>query len=39
MPRESSIELSSADASCTPIDYSDMLTSNAFSLLVNAEGR
>uniref|UniRef100_A0A0A9HPU9 Protein kinase domain-containing protein n=1 Tax=Arundo donax TaxID=35708 RepID=A0A0A9HPU9_ARUDO len=37
--RVGSIELSTADASRTPIDYSDMSTSNAFSQLVNAEGR
>ncbi|KAJ1253701.1 hypothetical protein BS78_K210200 [Paspalum vaginatum] len=35
----SSLELSTADASRTTIDYSDMSTSNAFSQLVNAEGR
>ncbi|PUZ64177.1 hypothetical protein GQ55_3G122700 [Panicum hallii var. hallii] len=35
----SSLELSTADESSTGIDYSDMSTSNAFSQLINAEGR
>jgi len=35
----SSLELSTADESHTGIDYSDMSTSNAFSQLINAEGR
>ncbi|CAL4895550.1 unnamed protein product [Urochloa decumbens] len=35
----SSLELSTADESRTGIDYSDMSTSNAFSQLINAEGR
>ncbi|RLM98717.1 receptor-like protein kinase HERK 1 [Panicum miliaceum] len=35
----SSLELSTADESRAGIDYSDMSTSNAFSQLINAEGR
>ncbi|CAN6336386.1 unnamed protein product [Urochloa humidicola] len=35
----SSLELGTADESRTGIDYSDMSTSNAFSQLINAEGR
>jgi hypothetical protein len=35
----SSLELSTADESSTGIDYSDTSTSNAFSQLINAEGR
>jgi serine/threonine protein kinase len=35
----SSLELSAADESRTGIDYSDLSTSNAFSQLINAEGR
>ncbi|CAN6340732.1 unnamed protein product [Urochloa humidicola] len=35
----SSLELSTAVESRTGIDYSDMSTSNAFSQLINAEGR
>ncbi|KAL6608266.1 hypothetical protein ACP70R_041329 [Stipagrostis hirtigluma subsp. patula] len=37
--RVGSLEMSTADESRTPIDYSDMSTSNAFSQLVNTEGR
>ncbi|KAF8725971.1 hypothetical protein HU200_020548 [Digitaria exilis] len=35
----SSLELSTADESRTAVNYSDMSTSNAFSQLINAEGR
>lgn len=37
--RVSSLDISSTDQSRVPIDYSDMSTSNAFSQLINAEGR
>ncbi|XP_062230836.1 receptor-like protein kinase HERK 1 [Phragmites australis] len=37
--RVSSLDLSTAVESRMPIDYSDMSTSNAFSQLINAEGR
>ncbi|GJN35956.1 hypothetical protein PR202_gb24775 [Eleusine coracana subsp. coracana] len=37
--RVSSLEISTAGESCTNVDYTDMSTSNAFSQLINAEGR
>ena len=37
--RVSSLDISTTDQSRMPIEYSDMSTSNAFSQLINAEGR
>ncbi|KAL6897785.1 hypothetical protein ACP4OV_006744 [Aristida adscensionis] len=37
--RVGSLEISTADESRMPIDYTDLSTSNAFSQLVNTEGR